>query len=391
MKIFFTFILIVTISYSSHSQNLLFKSGFEPEVVLLPPFTVSGDRWYQLFSGQDQGFPWPSSLSTGYWDYKVIDTADLFTYVENYLDTIPDNSGNKTHALFMLLKDYDKTKFGGQMPGNVRLEYRLNLGSSQNQGYIKYWLKFQPDLNDVMPLGTERWRIIMQWFENPIAYDWGLSIRTTQSSTDSTSRYWRLFGEFVDSNNVFTTDWVENKPGPVPVGKWFQLEVFWKQATDSSGRICVAIDGNTLFDHRGANMVSSFNKNWQIFKNYNSGASIEDGYCYQWIDDVEIWDNFPDSTTTAVDDSFSNTLSEEIVFPYPNPSHNVVQFKLNKPFPDLYNIKIYNVIGQLVWEAINISSDVKIFTKNWAEGIYIYRILGNVSRKLFTGKILKLR
>ena len=90
-------------------------------------------------------------------------------------------------------------------------------------------------------------------------------------------------------------DWgIENHDTPVPVGEWFLLEVFMKQSTGGDGRLWVAVNGDVIADHRGRTNLNSTIRTWNIFKAYTAKKCISRGEIYQWIDDVEIYDDFPE-------------------------------------------------------------------------------------------------
>lgn len=231
---------------SLFSQNLLFKSGFEPSVQLTTPF-VAGNQWRQYLSGQDQGFDWSNDLPVllsgqAYWKYNVIDTANLSNYIETKIDTVTGPMSNTTNALFMNIKDWDSSHFGGQITGKVRNSYVLKWDTNRTQSYIKYWIKIQPDLYTVMPLGSDRWRYIMEWRESSTTqpdigdYRWNFQIRTT--ANPSQPMYWSFTAEEILGSGNFIPDWsAYDTSMAIPVGQWFKLEVYWNQASDATGRV----------------------------------------------------------------------------------------------------------------------------------------------------------
>ena len=127
--VFFLQLIAITCLYS---QNLLFKSGFESDVIIEPAIPING-QWRQVISGVDlsTGYKWPQDFPTrdtldAYWTYKVPDTEILSDYVETRIEKTIGHDGDSTNALFMMIKDYDPTNFDNSMAGHVRCEYRLN-------------------------------------------------------------------------------------------------------------------------------------------------------------------------------------------------------------------------------------------------------------------------
>lgn len=372
-------LLVFVLNSATFSQNLLFQSGFEDTVKLSDPIP-NGGQLYQYLEGTDltSGYQWPQDLPTqnsldAYWTFKVPDTSTLSNYAQVKIDTTESHSGSK--SLYMEISDYDNGNFGGSMPGWVRCEYRLNIDTTMTQGYISYWMKLQSDLYDVMEFGSGRWRIIMEWFETGSGfpdYRWGISPRTGTWANDSTSVYWLIYQDSTD-NNQFVSDTSVTQQNFIQPGEWFQFQVYWKQASDSSGRIWVGINGNTLADFWEPNKFNSRIQNWQIFKLYVDPASMDDGLVYQWIDDVEIWDTIPGHVSGILNQPKSNLYNLKV---YPNPANSNLTVEWGDSHPNKpVHVLLYNSLGQIIHEKLNITSNsMTITTDHFSNGIYFLQV-----------------
>ncbi|MBD3638759.1 MAG: T9SS type A sorting domain-containing protein [Crocinitomicaceae bacterium] len=386
MKIFF--LLLLLSPTLSISQNLLFSSGFEDTVQLYPP-VASGGQWYQYFSGTDlsTGYQWPNDLPTqtpldAYWTFKVPDTVLLSDYAKVELDSNVTHSGAK--SLYMEVSDYNNGNFGNSMAGWVRCEYRLNLDTNLRQAYISYWMKVQPNFYTIMPFGTNRWRIMMEWFETGQSgsdYRWGLSPRVSSLASDSSSAYWLFFqnyqvgsgaaASFIDDTSYYHQD-------VVSTNDWFKVEVYWNQAPDSTGRILAAINGQTIFDEYGRNMndtTPSVLSNWQIFKLYVDEPSMDDGTVFQWIDDVEIWDSIPNGAFLSTNSNTNAGKVEELNV-FPNPSHGKYRIKSSWTIdPSNDKLRIMSIDGQDVKAKIRYFNNyLEIEIPNAQKGLYLLQV-----------------
>jgi hypothetical protein len=278
--------------------KLLFKSGFEGDIVLEPPL-VGGNNAWQDISGtdSDSGHEWPPKLWGGIARFQLIagererisSVAELREYMFNEIQTVPGRDGKPTRALYSAVlksvkgrsKNFDATQNVFQvLPG----------AAAQGDLYVSYWLKLQPDLLERMT--EEKWagRVITDW---KTGGDYRLCL-SVFGERRGKRLYWNLRGDNVANGGlppqIF---WDQNNDAvPVPVGKWLRVEAFVRRSGAADGRVWVAVNGRTLFDRDGPNL--GVNKlPWNrvmIFLNYSTGQQLP---AYQWVDDVEIWDGFP--------------------------------------------------------------------------------------------------
>jgi len=388
-KLIITLISLITLGdIQLFSQTLLFKSGFESNVQLNPPVAGGNpSQWLQSMSGQDQGFDWALNLPAygiGTWRYLVSGDSLLNDYVNVKIDTTTGPNNNSSNALFMQIKKYSSNGFGSF--AKVRTQYDLDWDSTiSTQAYSKYWMKFQPDLAHVMVPGTNTWRYMMEWRETGTAnddYRWTLGLLTGNNPADSI--YWKLDGQFISGTNTFTNDWVQiNQSTPVPIGQWFQLEVYWNQKADSTGRIWVAIDGVTIFNYIGPNRLNSAIRTWSIFKNYTGAESIDSGLVYQWLDDVEIWDSIPANVTGIHEQSSGGLYTIKV---YPNPANNEIKVVWDsKANTQVSTISITNLMGQWVYSKTisgNQEGQITVNTSNFPDGIYFIELTGSKEKSV---------
>ncbi len=78
-------------------------------------------------------------------------------------------------------------------------------------------------------------------------------------------------------------------------------------------------------------------------------------------------------TPVGIDEMSLETLESAI---YPNPFSDFTTLKINSSAPSIYSLKIFDVVGTLVNEINNITTDeLKIEKGKLTSGIYIYRLI----------------
>jgi len=84
---------------------------------------------------------------------------------------------------------------------------------------------------------------------------------------------------------------VDDTALPVPIGRWFKLEVFWHRCSGDDGRDWTAVNGQVICNHLGPNTGVD---NDPINRIFVSGIYGGGPYpMHQWIDDLQISDGFP--------------------------------------------------------------------------------------------------
>ncbi len=274
-------------STSTPSTSLLFKSGFESSTTLSIPSVNQNNQWRQTILGTDQstGFSWSSDLPRplNTFSYWVNADKNLNDYVTTRIESVVSYTGNPSNVLFQEVKDSDPDL--SLISRNEFLVYNGQTEDKLRQIYVRYWIKLQPDLNQLLP--ADGWRLLMEWREPNNVARWTLEARRDGSDADLS---WRARGQtspYKGNEGVLWSE--ENKVVAVPQGVWFPLEVFWKQSSGVDGRFWAAVNGQTIVDHYGPNKVSGRIDYWSIFKLYTGKESLALGTAYQWIDDVEIY------------------------------------------------------------------------------------------------------
>jgi hypothetical protein len=271
--------------------RLLFKSGFEPDVAI----AASLDR----IVGRDR--------STGYsWDTDLRRNMDLedarFVYdigdhpVDGHVATriVPGAGRGGSHAL---LQVYESDAPGGPTTRNELTLFAR--GESLSQFYFRGYLKFPPHLRENWR--GSRFRSFMEWKEAipagcAAAANYRTFLAVINDDDSSPALWWNASGFRVCPHPV--EDWsVENRDVPVPVDRWFKLEVFFRKHA-AAGRVWVAVDGQTIVDQRGRTEHTAPERLrlWSPLKVYrNSWDEVEAslGGDYQWWDDIEIWSDIP--------------------------------------------------------------------------------------------------
>lgn len=282
----------------SGTAKLLFKSGFEGDIVFGPPLLQGKSAWQDI-SGVDRetGFAWPPRLWGGAGRFQLIagererleSAAELRGYMYNEIQTVPGPDGKPTRALYSAVlksiraadKNYDATQ---------NVFHLLPAAHRQGDLYVSYWLKLQPDLLERMT--EEKWagRVITDWKSGG---DFRIFL-SVFGDRRGKRLYWNLRGDNVANGGLPQKIYwdLNNDAVPVPVGEWFRVEIFVRRSGEADGRVWVAVDGRKLFDRYGPNL-GIYKLPWNrvmIFLNYSTGQKLP---AYQWIDDVEIWDGFP--------------------------------------------------------------------------------------------------
>lgn len=269
----------------AESARLLFKSGFESGVSIKEP-----NDYNVIGKDSVSGFEWPTDLpglnANNFIYYETKSYHTLSDYQATTIGSVTGHDGQSTKAMHMNLKK--RVTAETNLQNRIQYQWRPDNDSSDPQErleemYISYWIKMNFD-------DTKSWRNLAEMRFKSGDYRWALYIRDIRGTP-----YWELDAQRgVAGDSPF--DWLyHNKDVSVPQNQWFKLELYWKHSAGDDGRIWVAIDGTTLFDHHGrtmrANPVAVFNP----FKVYGTLGEA-------WYDDIEIWDNIPsdeDRTTLA--------------------------------------------------------------------------------------------
>jgi hypothetical protein len=272
--------------------SLLFWSGFEGTTGPVAPKAADcwGNGCWQDMAGTDPttGFTWPPKVWGGVGKYQLLsnpvnaspaDPSNVGSYMFNQVQYVTGPKGTPTRAMYSEI-----TKRGGDATQDP---FQLLPASESPDLYISQWVKLQPDMFEKMSAGT--WRDLFEWKTTDTDYRVELAMVNYGGGTP----YWQIRGDgWIPSYSEYWR--VVNKAVPIPVGKWFKLEVFWHRSSGSDGRVWMAVDGQVIADRRGANMGPNNSRIDRVMVNtvYGGGAMPQ----YQWVDDLQIWSTFPSAT-----------------------------------------------------------------------------------------------
>ncbi len=278
-----------TTTSSRDNANLLFKSGFEGNVAVTP---YGNNRHTLTGTDEETNFSWDTDLPAEKAQFLYL-TGDKSpdSFVKNRIEQVIGPDGNLTDALYMeVTKDY-----GGD-DAITRNEFQLFPSSDLNQAYIRYSMKLQENYLDAWP-NKDAWRVFMEWKEPNVDNSGGTNNYrfNTLISADREQIHWSAQTQQVQPNRI--TEWTaDNKQVSVPIDEWFDVEVFWRKGDENEGRLWFAVNGQEVFDYQGRTEHKDRPQDlefWSIFKLYTGLDSLKNGPVYQWIDDVEIWSDFP--------------------------------------------------------------------------------------------------
>lgn len=282
--------------------KLLFKSGFEGSTALGSLLMYGNGAWQDIGGADSEtGFTWPPKLWGGNarmqliaGDGIAVTASTLGNYMYSQLQTVTGRSGTSTRALYSSVNQ----SIGGALVNwnSTQNDFVIFPGASgQGDLYVSYWLKYQPDLLQKMTAGSWAGRVVTDWKTGSGTGGGDYRIILSVFGDGAAKRlYWNLQGDNVANGGlpkqVFWT--LTNTTTPVPVGRWFRVELFVHRSGGNDGRVWIAVDGQKLFDRYGPNL-GVYGLAWNRimpFLNYSSGQTLP---AYQWVDDLEIWDGFP--------------------------------------------------------------------------------------------------
>jgi hypothetical protein len=298
--------------------ELLFATGFEGISLAEPSECWNGppSGCWQEPTGTDAvtGFSFPIELwggnSSGFQMIVGTDSIDpsaIDEHMKNEIPLVTGPHGTRTHALYQ-----EVTQRANEFPGtqNAFLVFPPTQGftlEDEEDVYISYYIRLQPDIADQVQLG--KWRPLSE-FKTAGDYrivfavtDWDLDeepdpVFTAQADNQADAElydwYCQLLPPPCTPPPYEQFGYYEDPYGTsVPAGEWFRVELFWHRSFEADGRFWTAVNGTTLFDVWGKNVAEGFDPqaiDRVILLNAYSGGPAP---FYQWIDDVEIWNAFP--------------------------------------------------------------------------------------------------
>ncbi|MDP2647665.1 MAG: hypothetical protein Q8P35_00255 [Candidatus Yanofskybacteria bacterium] len=286
-----------TLATTPASGQILFRSGFDGNFAInnfIVKFALSS-QWQARIAGTDTstGAVWPDDLpgnsQDAKFDYHVSSNNNLDDYIETRIEEVIGPHGTRTKALYQEVKK-DDPKIFRTVTRNM-FTIAPEAGKDFEEGYSKYWIKFQPNFKDLYADQLHAWRNVMEWRETDNQY------RIVVSIEKRNERYhWRVAGESdyqfrpgMEKYGSWYVDWSEdNFSAPIPITvEWFLLETSFKRHP-SNGTLSVSVNGQSVVSHTGRTMFDGPLASWHVFKAYTKEEAFKKGPVYQWIDDVYI-------------------------------------------------------------------------------------------------------
>jgi hypothetical protein len=295
--------------------RLLLKSGFEG------PVRVTDDMSDITGVDPDSGLNWdatPAWIESSHFVYLVGKDKKLSDYMASSIETMIGPHGNETRVLRMQNAADDPDQ--GSTSRNEYSFFMKSPPDEYREGYVKYWMKLQGNLADLLPRDkTTPWYMIMEWKEpNSRIKKPAAECKACGESPAGSNNYrinigihrepgaaqfrWYITGEHPQPCRK--TEWVYVNPDVgVPLGRWFQVEAYMKKDA-AAGRVYFAVNGQVVLDTRTTTPRGFTGRTehadhplplkfWSPMKNYHSMAWNHMGPVSQWYDDIELWSGFP--------------------------------------------------------------------------------------------------
>jgi len=267
------------------NAKLLFASGFEDDVYI-DPVLVEYSEDYDFIRGTDKttGFSWPISILGASESalHRVDDDNNQALFSE--IQTI---NGNKVLYNEERYREFNKS---------TQLTYEiLNITEGKSDLYVRYRMKVDSNM-----LGTiNKWRALFEYktkdYKDPgeggTGYRLIAFIYTDKDGTPS----WHLQGDKDSRNPIWECDTLaltkecHNEYVPVIMDDWFTTEYYWHWSNGSDGYMVWKINGKIVGEHHGATTQNDNPIDFILFTQLYGNVTPK----YQWIDDIEIWDDLP--------------------------------------------------------------------------------------------------
>lgn len=313
MKQFFSLLITVLVGCNvlddpipepiPHLPKLLYRTDFSPAQFTLATPDISSDSqgaWqnWQAINGVtgalEPVLPFESTYSIfQYICNTPVTTSTIGDQITNEIQRIPGPKEDTVYALLQNVKN--NILANGTATQDVFLIVRDQPATEVKEMYFSFWFMFQPDIISKLGIkaGYDNWRMMSEW-KTGGSTDYRAAT-VVEKDVNTRQLKWVSTGEGWDTNGTHHDYWnVINTSIPVPVGEWFKYEVFWHRSIGIDGRYWVAVNGQTIVDHKGSLYPSNTpnpQKIDRIFLNnvYSGGKAP----MQQWTTGLEIWDSFP--------------------------------------------------------------------------------------------------
>ncbi len=258
------------------SAQLLFKSGFEGDVHIIPGGYGSEDYENIVGTDSETNFTWPINI------YGASESA--LHYIEDYdkqavnasIQTVIGHNGTATKVL------YNEENY--TVNGITQCPYEiLDITEGTKDLYVKYWMKIGSESMNQ----PDKWRALFEYKTKDYAAGTGFRLISYIYTDLSGNPYWHWQGDDDPQNSEWEID---NTSIPVPLDQWFLTEYYWHWSEGNDGRALWKINGQVVGDHYGPTTRNSKPIDFIILTQIYGDANPKK----QWIDDIEIWDGIPE-------------------------------------------------------------------------------------------------
>lgn len=289
---------LISINNIPSNPILLFKSGFETDVELLPLGTGAciNSNDYMCIIGADEGFDWSECLSEFNPFFTAIHIIGLpeIVYEVSLKDKIGHN-GTLSKTL------YQYQEYGTAL-GNQQLPMTSILWDSlPDKLYNSFWIRYDDLVELTNSSGVGAVRMLWQYksgnwtdgADDPKGFRTSIKVGGVNDGTGDL--FWAIQGdEGLTPNEVYVAD-TFGEPDPsmgVNVDGWNFVEIFNDFKGDNTGQTVFKLNGVEVFNITGYPTIGATDTGmlgYTLWTFYNSGGS-------QWIDDVAIWNDDPNIT-----------------------------------------------------------------------------------------------
>jgi hypothetical protein len=284
----FSFLLLLSclLIPTNATGETIFKSGFEKGVTM-SGFLSHYKHWKKDIKGADQGYDWKYDLLgiESYWNLLI---SNKYQNPSNCLELDISNEEANTGARSLHMRHIKKCENNSV---NARVSFHPNVRWPYEETHIKYALKFAPDLKPNMKRASRAWVMLNELRMS----DANLRICFDIWTKDGNPLKFRIYADDISSG--WNPHWMHISNEKVPVGEWFDVEIYFKCRTyaEGGGKYWVKINGKKILEAIptarkricGVSTKSSTCKNpsdWNLIKLYSFTPDIE-----AWLDDFEIY------------------------------------------------------------------------------------------------------
>lgn len=300
--------------------QLIFRSGFEPETVVVPG-TGSDDD----IIGVDQSVGPPNDWVGDLEGYPQFGSFRIQyqggTPEDRTARIVPDPTDPANHVLHYWLKN-PRTPAG---PDNFKGRIQANVygNTDLTEVYQKRRLYLHPDMDLLRQypegfswLTLEELWLAAGWINHPFPFR--ISLHLNKDAGVGMPLYFYVHGQMRDMERdrwKHPMLWESaNRDFEVPIATWMTLETYYRQGDGQSGRFFLAVQPEggprqVIFDLTAWTYSPDATEpipmtHWNPLKMYTSGKLVDyvrdaGGVLQLYYDDLEIWSSWPDGANPS--------------------------------------------------------------------------------------------